>query len=318
MEVQKYGHAEYLAQFSATNKQLFDKPNFVELLGNTYQKSITWYVVTLKNEVLISFPVYHKNRNAELITHFFYQAILLEKELEEEYFQASWKMIIEQLKQDFDAIDFKFAPYVEDISPFLEAGFEPLKRHTSVIDLNIFPNYSENVRRSLKKAAKFPLSVAFHRYKAEVIEEQIVDMRKYGLGKRHVERFKQWFEALAKREETCVVELLEDGVRIGSALYLVDEANAYLIATMGGKEESGGQAYLYDQAFRHFKEKGLTKVDLLGANIPSVALYKSKLGAELQSYFMVSYRKHKLRAKLMRSTKDFAKRMLKSLPFINK
>jgi hypothetical protein len=39
---------------------------------------------------------------------------------------------------------------------------------------------------------------------------------------------------------------------------------------------------------------GITKVDLLGANIQGVAEYKSKLGSQLAPYFILSYRKHLL------------------------
>ncbi len=318
MEVQKYGHKEWLEQYPDTVESLFNKPYFVDLMAIAYQKSITWYVISDKEEVLFSFPVYHQKRNAELITHFFYQAILLEKELSEVKILDSWKLLIEHLKADFDVIDFKFAPYVEDIRPFMWAGFEHQTRYTSVLDLTTFPNYSENVNRSIKKAQKHSLAVSFHWYSAEVVEEHIADMKKHGLGNKHAVRFNEWYQTLSKREETCIVELLEENVRIGSALYLVDTKKAYLIATMGGKEESGGQAYLYDQAFKHFRDKGISTVDLLGANIPSVALYKSKLGAELQSYFIVSYRKYKIRAKIIAQIKKIGKRMLKSFGFINK
>jgi len=318
MEVIKYTHSDWLAKYSDHSELLFNQADFVDIISYTYQKTLTWYVLSDQGKLLFSFPVTHQNRDASLVTHFFYQSIHLAVELNDDDFQESWDVLINQLKVDFDAIDLKFAPYVTDISPFINAGFDHTVRHTSVLDLLSFPNYSKNVTRSLKKASNHQLQINIHQYHPDIIADQVIDMLKYGLGKKHADKFPIWFEQLSARKSTKVFELCDEKGRIGSALYLHDNEQAYLIATMGGKEESGGQAYLYDQAFKHFIEMGLKRVDLLGANIPSVALYKQKLGGELQSYYSVSYRKYKVRAKMTSNIKAFAKRMLKSFGFINK
>lgn len=318
MIVNKYNHSDWIKQNVISSTLLFNQPDFADLISTTYERTLTWYVVSDQKNILFSFPIIHHQRNASLVTHFFYQAIPLNLQLSDVQFKESWKLLISTLKEDFDSIDFKFAPYVEDISPFLTAGFEQEIRYTSILNLQVFPKYSENVRRSLKKASKHNLNVHVHQYHKEIISEQIQDMLKYGLGKKHALKFPIWFEYLSNQKSTLIFELRDEKHRIGSALYLYDKEQAYLIATMGGQEESGGQAYLYDRAFNHFQEMGLKQVDLLGANIPSVALYKSKLGGELHPYFMVSYRKHKIRAKIQANIKAFAKRMLKSFGFINK
>lgn len=318
MEVIKLNHQQWLERYNTPTSSLFNTPDFINVISTTYQKSLTWYVVLDKNELLFSVPIYFKNRNAELITHFFYQAILINTQFSEQQFSTSWRILIQQLKNDFDAIDFKFAPYVEDVSPLLLGGFEQVTRKTSVIDLQNFPNYSENVIRSLKKAAKHSLALNVYEYNEEIIAEQVLDMMKYGLAKKHALYFKDWFKQCAQQSSAIVFELIENDVRIGSSLYLYDKSSAYLIATMGGNVESGGQAYLYDQAFVHFKVMELKEVDLLGANIPSVALYKSKLGAELRSYQILSYRKYKISSKILAYLKIIAKKMLKSIRIINK
>jgi hypothetical protein len=99
---------------------------------------------------------------------------------------------------------------------------------------------------------------------------------------------------------------------------LYDAEQAYLISVMGGTDEYGGQAYLYDQAFEYFKGKGIKSIDLLGANIPNIAIYKSKLGADTQSYTIISYRKYFLLAFLSQFIKQSLKKLLKSIRIINK
>lgn len=313
------GHEQWVNTFSSIETSLFNHPNFIHTIAAAYQKQITWYVVSDKDAVLFSIPIYHSNRNASLVTHFFYQAIVLHQDFPEIKLLESWKELIVVLKVDFDHIEFKFAPYVKDIRPFIWAGFEHSTRYTSIVYSATFPNYSENVIRSLKKAYKHKLSVNTIKIHEETVADQVLDMKKYGLGLKHAKRFSTWFTSLSNLHHTRVFQLVdEDGSIIGSSLYLLDKKQAYLIGTMGGKDNSGGQAYLYDQAFQHFKELGISEVDLLGANIPSVALYKSKLGGVVEPYFMVSYHKHKFIADLTRKGKNMAKGMLKSLRIINK
>jgi|GEM_PF-4802118 len=318
MEVKKYNHQDWLQNHATSRRLLFNSPEFVDLISSTYHKTLTWYVVYESSVELFSFPILHTRRDASLTTHFFYQAIRLNDMFSEEYFQKSWSLLIQELKDDFNSIDIKFAPYVEDINPFIDKGFEYIKRKTSVVDLIDFPKYSENVKRSLKKANTHELLVHTHNNHSEIISEQVKDMLKYGLGKKHADKFPIWFEGLLNSGSAIIFELKENNQRIGSSLYLFDKEQAYLIATMGGKEESGGQAYLYDQAFRYFKDLGLKSADLLGANIPSVAMYKSKLGGEIQEYYQVSYRKYKIISRISSILKALAKRMLKSIRFINK
>lgn len=318
MEVKKFNHLQWFQNHAISENLLFNSPEFVDLISSTYHKKLTWYVVYDSTVELVSFPILHSGRDASLTTHFFYQAIRLSDKFSEEYFQKSWSELIQELKNDFDSIDIKFAPYVEDISPFTYKGFEYIKRKTSVVDLLDFPKYSENVKRSLKKANAHQLLVHTHINNSEIISEQVKDMLKYGLGKKHADKFPIWFNGLLNAGSAIIFELKENNARIGSSLYLFDKEQAYLIATMGGTEESGGQAYLYDQAFRYFRELGLKRVDLLGANIPSVAMYKSKLGGEIQEYFQVSYRKYKTLSRISSILKALAKRMLKSIRFINK
>lgn len=318
MEIKKFNHQQWLQNHPTSGSLLFNSPEFVDIISSTYHKTLTWYVVYDSAIELISFPILHSGRNASLTTHFFYQAIRLSDKFSEEYFQQSWSELIQELKSDFTSIDVKFAPYVVDISPFINKGFEYIKRKTSVVDLIDFPKYSENVKRSLKKAHTHQLIVHSHTRNSDIISEQVNDMLKYGLGKRHAEKFFVWFDSLLNAGSAIIFELVQNNQRIGSSLYLFDKEQAYLIATMGGKEESGGQAYLYDQAFRYFKDLGLKRADLLGANIPTVAIYKSKLGGEIQEYYQISYRKYKTLSRISSILKALAKRMLKSIRFINK
>lgn len=319
MELQLYSCAEYRQLNLQEPTALFDSISFMQLMAEAYQKDLRIYTVYEKGKALLSFPVLHKGRDARLTTHFFYQAIIKHAEFSDRKFIELWELIILRLKADFDAIDFKLPPYAHDIRPFTWAGFGHKVYYTATLSLEQDLAYSENIRRSVKKGLKAGLSVRAQSFHSEVLSAQLLDMQKNGLSKQEAPIVAMWLAELSKLHHTVFFELLtEEDVLIGSAIFLQDAQEAYLIAVTGGEEQSGGQAFLYDQAFAYFKSKGIRKIDLLGANIPSVAIYKSKLGAETESYVILKYRKYRVSSFITEFCKSSIKNVLKSFRFINK
>jgi hypothetical protein len=319
MRLIRYSWSDYVQQSLPSSESLFNSIFFISSIAEAYQKSICVYTIYNDDKPLFSLPVLYTNRDAKLPTHFFYQAIIPYVAMSERIFINAWELLILELKKDFDAIDLKLAPYAEDIRPFTWAGFGHKIYYTASIDLGEDPNYSENIRRSIKKAIKSGLSVRIPTYSEKITDAQLHDMQKNGLGAQELSKVRYWMKELAGQSALVQFELLDaEQNNIGSSIYLYDAKQAYLIGVMGGTEESGGQAYLYDQAFAYFKSKGIQYIDLLGANIPSIAIYKSKLGAEAKQYSMVSYRKYKLLAFTEQFVKRSIKAVLKSFRIINK
>lgn len=319
MIVVRYSWNEYQQMPFPPSEYLFNQMFFLNSVAKAYEKEISIYTVSEKDKALLSVPILHNKRNASLATHFFYQAIIKHQDFSEHKLLDIWEHLLGRLKIDFDAIDLKFAPYVEDIRALTWAGFGNKIYYTAILDLDSEPNYSENIRRSIKKALKAGLSIRTLTYSEEIIAEHVLDMRKNGLGSKEPSSINHWMKALSESGALLIFELLDANQhRIGSSIYLQDKKQAYLISVMGGQEKSGGQAYLYDQAFAYFKSKGIEQIDLLGANIPSIAIYKSKLGAKQQSYVISTYRKFFFFAFLSHQTKTLLKRLLKSIRIINK
>lgn len=307
---QKYGRKE---------DSLFHDANFLRSISKAYSKNLRVYTVLDNGIALLSLPVYFNKRDATLHTHFFYQAIIVHAEFREAKFLLIWELIIQNLKEDFDAIDFKLAPYAVDIRPFTWAGFGHRVYYTSSIDLNNENQYSENVKRSIKKGIKADVQVKALPYSDLLLEQHIQSMLKTGLGNAEASKIKSWMKDLAEQGKTQFFELLaQNGSTLGSAIYLWDKEQAYLISIEGGEESSGGQAPLYDAAIEYFRSAGLKKIDLLGGNIPTIAIYKSKLGSKAEAYTIVSYRKYYFIYAIQKSAKDLLKKLLKSIRIINK
>ncbi len=319
MRIITYSWTEYKELPLKASEHLFNSLSFLETIAIAYNKNIRVFCVYNKEQCLISLPVLHLGRNASLTTHFFYQAILVHESFSERTFLQAWELLISELKASFDAIDFKLPPYAEDIRPFTWAGFGQKTYYTATIDLKKVIPYSDNVKRSIKKAEKFGLKVQKVDFDEAILEQNIYDMLVHGLGASEPLCIQTWMQAIAKTKQCCMFSLLNaDGATIGSSIYLHDSKRAYLISVMGGEEQSGGQAYLYHSAFEYFISQGLEKIDLLGANIPSIALYKSKLGSITEGYNIVSYRKSFSRFFFSYHFKKMLKNVLKSLRIINK
>lgn len=319
MRIIIYSWAEYKALPLKASEELFHSPLFIETIALAYIKNIKVFCVYYQEQCLLALPVLHKGRDASLTTHFFYQAIILHASFSERKFLQAWELLISELKANFDAIDFKLPPFAEDIRPFTWAGFGQKSYYTATINLKKEIPYSENVKRSLKKAEKAGLTINISDFNPEVLIMNLKDMITHGLGKLEPMQIQIWLRTLASVKQSCTFTLLNaDGTIIGSSIYLYDTKQAYLISVMGGEEQSGGQAYLYHSAFEHFRSQGLEKIDLLGANIQSIALYKSKLGASTEGYNIVSYRKSFSRYFFSYHIKKMLKNMLKSLRIINK
>ncbi len=319
MRLIKYSWSDYVQQDLPVSESLFNSISFLESIAKAYHKNICVYTVFDKEKPLLSLPLLYNGRDARLCTHFFYQAIILHSEFTERTFINLWELIILELKKDFDAIDLKLAPYAQDIRPFTWAGFGHKIYYTATVSLENELNYSENIRRSIKKALKAGASIRTHSYSETITDVQLADMYNNGLGAKELPKVKAWLKDLSELKNVVQFELLNaEQENIGSSIYLYDKEQAYLISVMGGTEEYGGQAYLYDQAFAYFKAKEIRNIDLLGANIPNIAIYKSKLGAETQSYTILSYRKYYLIAFLNTYIKKNIKKLLKSIRIINK
>lgn len=319
MRIITYSWAEYKQLSSKASDSLFHSLPFLENLAIAYRKNIQVFCVYKEEQCILSLPVLHQGRDASLTTHFFYQALLVHENFSERTFLQAWDLLIAELKVSFDAIDFKLPPFVLDIRPLTWAGFGQKSYYTATINLTEPIQYSENVRRSIKKAENAGLQVQVLAFDEDVLKQNIGDMLLHGLGTSEPVAIQTWMHAAVRMGQSSMFKLFNaKGAFIGSSIYLHDSKQAYLISVMGGEEQSGGQAFLYHSAFEHFKTLGLEKIDLLGANIPSIALYKSKLGSKTESYSIVSYRKSFSRYFFSYHAKKTLKRVLKSLRIINK
>lgn len=292
-------------QFSLVNKSvwntlieknqlndLFYQTYYHEILSKHYACECSYYQVHDHTETLVALPIFHRKKDASLITHFFYHAIYFNNTLSERKKIEAFDLLASSLISYYDKIDFKLEPRCNDVRAFVWNGYESNTYYSYHLNLNDDLNYSENINRQLKKFNKIYKVEKLEKFNVKLIDAHIRDMVKNGLGKVEFEKVRGWMSDFYDQGLLDVFEMKdENGEEQGSAIYIYDKNSAYLIAVMSN---NSSQALLYDKVFEYYRSLNIQHIDLLGANIQNVAVYKSQFDAKLISYHIVSYRKNKV------------------------
>ncbi len=286
---------------------LFYQPVFHSIVTQRYNCDCSYYQIKDNSDTILALPVFHRNRDASLITHFFYQAIYFNEKLSERKKIEAFNLLASSLTKHFDKIDFKLDPIINDVRAFTWNAFESKVYYSYHLNLSLELNYSENINRQLKKYDKIYKVKRLSKFDDHLIDAHIRDMVKNNLGKAEAVQVKQWLKDFYDLNLLDVFEMTdENGQEQGSAIYMRDKNSSYLVAVMSN---NSSQALLYDKVIEYYRSENIKEIDLLGANIQNVAIYKSQFDAKLISYHIVSYRKNKE----WESIKNTIKRKIKSI-----
>ena len=286
---------------------LFYQTYYHTIILNRYTCDCTYYQIIDNSEVILALPIFHRNRNASLVTHFFYHAIYFNNKISERKKIESFNLLASSLIKHFDKIDLKLEPQLHDMRAFAWNAYESNTYYSYHLNLSLELNYSENINRQLKKFNKIYKVERIAKFDNELIDAHIRDMVKNGLGKAEAIQVKQWMRDFFDLNILDIFKMTDEHeVEQGSAIYIKDKSTAYLIAVMSN---NSSQALLYDKVIEHYRLENITEIDLLGANIQNVAIYKSQFDAKLISYHIVSYRKNKV----WESIKKVIKHKIKSI-----
>ncbi|MFN5705717.1 MAG: hypothetical protein ACK45U_07685 [bacterium] len=286
---------------------LFYQPVFHSIVIKRYNCDCSYYQIKDNSETILALPVFHRNRDASFITHFFYQAVYFNEKLSERKKIEAFNLLASSLTKHFDKIDFKLDPIINDVRAFTWNAFESKVYYSYHLNLSLELNYSENINRQLKKYDKIYKVERLSKLNDHLIDAHIRDMVKNKLGKAEAVQVKQWLKDFHDLNLLDVFEMTdENGQEQGSAIYIRDKNSSYLVAVMSN---NSSQALLYDKVIEYYRSENIKEIDLLGANIQNVAIYKSQFDAKLISYHIVSYRKNKE----WESIKNTIKRKIKSI-----
>lgn len=202
--------------------------------------------------------------------------------------------LIGHLQSTGPQIHLAHAPAVTDPRPFLWSGWEVVPRSTYWIDLpatrtDVWDGFERRTRTAIRKAEKAG-------YRLDSAHDSAELRRLYGQvygGEDHAPVAGSVVEAMAGR---ALEEGLARGHRVVSsegdtaAVVLFAQDDTCLYAWVAGADpahrDSGAASLLYWKVIEQTERQ---RFDFVGANLPSVALFKRGFGGQLVTYYATSH-----------------------------
>ena len=181
----------------------------------------------------------------------------------------------------------------EDPRPFIWNGFDPTPRYTYEVDLSpdeddLFMSFSSDVRKNVRKAEDFEYDL----YEGDAADVERIVSR---VQERHEEQDVSYnvTKAFARDlyrslpDGTARAYVCErDGRFVGGKITLEDDETLYGWQTVADLDDDLPATDLIDwEVIRRAKDRGLERVDLVGANDERLCGYKAKFNPRVRTHY---------------------------------
>ncbi|RWU03889.1 hypothetical protein [Pedobacter chitinilyticus] len=287
---------DWIVKMKSQRKLFFnEQPKVVDALVHKHSCTAEYIVFEKKGRVAISFLALVKSKNIISPIHFFYSALWIDPMLGDTKYCEYVSDFLRMLQLQFKKIDIRLSPSIEDVRPFLWAGFSIDNRFTYIKRLDKL-EYAKDVHKNIEKSSN-----ATYLYKQELLNKEILDinlrifleLKLYS--KKSINKIKDLITQLSSTEYlTCFSCYFENQLLVSHILFL-DKENKIAYTVLKNKqykEQSGSlHSVLYHHLFIYLKSQGFEYVDLLGANMEPISLFKSRFKADLHTANIVRYSK---------------------------
>ncbi|MBN1291477.1 MAG: GNAT family N-acetyltransferase [Candidatus Latescibacteria bacterium] len=214
------------------------------------------------------------------------------KSEEESYNMDCSGKLIEYIGSRYQYSFLIHSPGITDIRPFTWAGWQEKVRYTYVMDLTdiekIWDQMERRVRTVLRKA------------ESDLELHGAIEITDFGELYEHIYKDRGKRLPIEKKTVTAMVsDILNSGLGemrtvlnkagdvVSSMVVVSDETNAYawISGSIPESNSSGAFSLLFWDVIRRYSEN-CTYLDMVGANIPSVAFFKKGFGAKLKPYYV--------------------------------
>ncbi|RKD19560.1 hypothetical protein BCY91_13240 [Pelobium manganitolerans] len=273
------------------NTTIFYKYDYLETISTTYNLKINLMGYKSKGDYLSFISFFSKGKDIIIPEGFSYSPFYIEKGIAEQIYFGICDSLIVNLKSDFKKICFKLEVDFFDLRPFIWNNFKIEVRYTHIKNNSLAPHYSIN--KNLSKIDLYEFE-----FVAEDTSEKSVDinlnfLKALGSSPSHIHHYKQLINGWSKSGYLKAFNLYKKGELIASNLVLFDypKKKVYTILLNNAKtNEKFSHTLLYYNQINWCYENGFTEVDLCGANIRGISIFKSFFNTDLKMYFIISYR----------------------------
>lgn len=290
---------EWVSLVSKRRPLLFNEQESVVNAIKTYHNCEVQYIVLQKkNKVLISFVALVNKKNILAPIHFFYSAIWVDSNLSDTTYCESVTDFIKQLNQQFNSIKIKLPPNMVDIRPFIWNNYNVDNKFTYLKNIDDL-TYGKDVQKGL---ANFDFKD--YEFKNEVLTEaslavNISIFEEFGdYSRSKINKLKKLIVDLAATNYLTCLNCYKNGNLLVSHILFVDKESKIVYTVLKNKAPAGEKllhTVLYHQLFSFFKAKDYELVDLLGADMEKISLFKSRFNVILAPVTYLSYNKQRVK-----------------------
>lgn len=212
----------------------------------------------------------------------------------------------EYMRRSYAFYQMVFSPGFIDVRPFQWAGASVTPQFTYVVDLASFSeeNYTKSLREVLRSAERTGL--AFGECSVgELISLNQLSYERHGrrppVSQNDLDKLLNRLNDAGLLRTTCVRNKSGEIIAGMSSLRTSRGSFLYLGGT-DAQAEKGASHLLYHETLTAEKKAGRSFVDFVGANTPTINLFKSSFGPRLEIYFRVR-RANSLAARFASSVK---------------
>ncbi|MDQ8003183.1 MAG: hypothetical protein REI64_00210 [Pedobacter sp.] len=293
-----YLSAEVWMSTILKDRQLFfnEKLEFVDAIAKSFLLETNYIVYVVRGKVVISLIAYSKGKKIIDPLYFIYSTFWVAK-LKDTQYCTYVTDFLNSLTTSFTHISLNLNTNIVDVRPFSWCGFSTKNRYTYLKYLsNSEGGYSADINRSVKEFQSLGAKVDLLPISDDILTKNFGFLRDNGFfSSSEMVNVITSFRNLKGYNSVQLFGCYIDDQLFASSIVLLDDMSkvAYIAFVCKIERKVSGNhsmhAYLYDAMFSYFKKNGYENVDLLGANVYSIAKFKSKFTANLKVYYQVDY-----------------------------
>jgi len=210
------------------------------------------------------------------------------------------KLVIDYFKEAFSAFSQSFSPNMNDLGIWKKEGFKIETKKTYILSLGkdpdkLFKNFSENLRRNIKKGSK--------RFETPVVLEtsdELVDLFKQEKGKEidsirdyQYKAYSQWINHLINQNRALVFGLRSANGGLIAGVVLLIYKNQMIYSLGGVKAEwrsSGASPFIIWHGIQKAINLGAELFDFEGSVHPGIERFFKSFGSQMVNYYAVHKR----------------------------
>ncbi|MDD3050478.1 MAG: hypothetical protein PHR06_04965 [Candidatus Cloacimonetes bacterium] len=273
---------------------------YMNILAECNGYKLKFLNITKKNNLIAVFPVFFKRNLFWIIStkppFAYYLKIFYTdsgKDLlikNPSYKKWIHEIISRYLNENFDFVQGNFDTFETDMRAFIWKGFSVKPAYTYSLDLSSFQEnrIDRSEMNKLRKSLKTDFKV-----KEEIDVGAIKTLANdYGKTLNYNAEFYSFLDKLAEANLIYQYSVYDEENVISSSILLRDDHNlisyALVNLTLRNKMSTGVNSLLMIMIIKNIREKGYRFYDLCGANIPSIADFKSRFATKLETYYHFS------------------------------